>query len=71
MEADPTHLPLTRRQREVIAMSADGLSINEIAEALNIASNTVKVHVNRAMRRLGARNRTHAVATLLREGTIL
>lgn len=71
MKADPTHRPLTERQREVIAMSADGLEVNQIAEVLNIAPSTVKVHVYHALQRLKAHNRTHAVAILLREGTIL
>jgi DNA-binding NarL/FixJ family response regulator len=62
---------LSRRQREVMAMSAEGLEVNEIAEVLGLSAATVKTHRGAALKRLHARNTTHAVAILLRRGDIL
>lgn len=51
---------LTRRQRDVLALLADGLSNREIAQALHIAEPTAKIHVSALMRTLNVRNRTEA-----------
>jgi DNA-binding NarL/FixJ family response regulator len=51
---------LTPRQRDVLALVADGLSNKEIARALKIAEATTKIHVAALMRALGVRNRTEA-----------
>ncbi|MFC5418466.1 LuxR C-terminal-related transcriptional regulator [Bosea eneae] len=51
---------LTRRQKEVLALLADGLSNREIAQALHIAEPTAKIHVSALMRTLNVRNRTEA-----------
>ena len=61
---------LTPRQRAVLALVARGLSAREIAEILHIAKRTVDEHVDNSVRRLGALNRTHAVAIALRDGMI-
>jgi LuxR family quorum sensing-dependent transcriptional regulator len=53
---------LTTREREVLAWSAQGKSAWEIGEILNIAKRTVDEHAQTAMRKLGAANRTQAVA---------
>ena len=47
---------LTSRERDVVTLVAAGLLNKEIADRLNIALVTVKVHRGRAMRKLGARN---------------
>lgn len=47
---------LTGREREVVALVAGGLLNKEIADRLNLAVVTVKVHRGRAMRKLGAGN---------------
>lgn len=57
---------LTRRQREVLALLADGLSNREIARVLHIAEPTTKIHVSALMRALNVRNRTEA-AVLARD----
>ena len=52
---------LTRRQRDVLALLAQGLSNRKIAETLNIRETTVKVHVHAILEALGVANRTQAV----------
>jgi DNA-binding CsgD family transcriptional regulator len=53
---------LSRRQLEVLGLFADGLSVAEIAERLAISPATARTHGNNLLRKLGARNRAHAVA---------
>lgn len=48
------------RQSEVLALVSQGLTNSEIADALDISTNTVKTHLQRAMRRLGAKTRHEA-----------
>jgi DNA-binding NarL/FixJ family response regulator len=52
---------LSKRQQEVLSSIADGLSNAEIGSVLHISEETVKTHVRRILRSLGAHNRTHAV----------
>ncbi len=59
--------PLTSREREVLAWSAQGKTAWEIGEILSIAKRTVDEHAQTAMRKLGAANRTQAVAIAIRE----
>ena len=63
-------LDLTEREAEVLTLLADGLSHEEIGERLRISGETVRTHLQKARRRLGAENRTHAVALALRNGLI-
>jgi DNA-binding CsgD family transcriptional regulator len=58
---------ITRREREVLALIAHGYSTAEIAQALWITEDTVKTHVRRLLKRLGARTRAHAVAIAFKE----
>jgi LuxR family quorum sensing-dependent transcriptional regulator len=58
--------PLTPREREVLAWAAQGKSAWEIGEILMIAKRTVDEHAQTAMRKLGAVNRTQAVAIAIR-----
>ena len=57
---------LTKREREVLAWSAQGKSAWEIGEILQLTKRTVDEHAQTAMRKLGASNRTHAVAIAIR-----
>ncbi len=52
---------LTERQLEVIRLVAEGLTNPEIAERLDIGTESVKSHVSVACRKLGARDRTNLV----------
>ncbi|HET6215334.1 MAG TPA: helix-turn-helix transcriptional regulator [Micromonosporaceae bacterium] len=57
---------LTPRQLEVLNLVAAGKSNAQIGKHLFISENTVKVHLRLIMKRLGARNRAHAVAIAVR-----
>jgi DNA-binding NarL/FixJ family response regulator len=48
---------MTKREREIIALIADGLSNKEIAHQLNIATHTVKSHVHNIMEKLALHTR--------------
>ena len=61
---------LTQREREVLRLLADGLSNDEIGKRLFISPETVRTHVRKAMAKLEADTRTHAVATALRQSLI-
>jgi DNA-binding NarL/FixJ family response regulator len=58
---------LTARQSEVIALLLQGLSNQEIANALFVDVNTVKTHLRHAYKALGVRSRAQALAMLLGE----
>ncbi len=51
---------LTQRELEILAHVAEGLSNKEIADALFISLDTVKSHLKKIYRKLGAQNRSHA-----------
>ncbi len=59
---------LTTRERQVVALVADGLSTVEIAERLGMSPATAKTHTNRAMTKLGARDRAQLVVLAYRFG---
>lgn len=61
---------LTRRERQVLEHAALGRSNREIGEALHIAEQTVKNHLNNAMRKLSLHDRTHAVVFAIGSGLI-
>lgn len=61
---------LTPREREVLELLAKGLQNKEIAAVLRIGERTVKFHVSALMRKLGAGNRTEAVALAAQQGII-
>jgi DNA-binding NarL/FixJ family response regulator len=61
---------LTGREREVTALVAAGLSNDEIAERLYLSPATAKTHVNRAMTKLGARDRAQLVVFAYESGLV-
>ncbi|GAA2313164.1 response regulator transcription factor [Streptomyces kunmingensis] len=61
---------LTGREREVLVQVAGGLSNDEIAERLEVSPLTVKTHVNRAMAKLGARDRAQLVVIAYESGLV-
>lgn len=65
LQEGATPVQLTERQREVLALLAEGYSPGEIADRLGIRPLTVRNHLQAAMERIGARNRLEAVLTAL------
>ncbi|GAB3178600.1 response regulator [Streptomyces incanus] len=61
---------LTVREREVLVQVAGGHSNDEIAARLEVSPLTVKTHVNRAMAKLGARDRAQLVVTAYESGLV-
>jgi NarL family two-component system response regulator LiaR len=57
---------LTQRERELLALMTQGLSNQEIADALAIAVPTVKFHITNILGKLGCDNRTEAVLLALK-----
>jgi len=76
---DPGRLPtlepdefrvLTAREREITTLVATGLSNDEIADQLYLTRRTVKTHANRAMTKLGARDRAQLVVLAYEGGLV-
>jgi DNA-binding NarL/FixJ family response regulator len=61
---------LTPREREVMALAAFGLSNDEIAERLYLSPLTAKTHANRAMMKLGVRDRAQLVVLAYQTGLV-
>ncbi|MFI7346122.1 response regulator [Streptomyces sp. NPDC049936] len=61
---------LTRREREVTALAARGLSNEEIAAHMVISPLTAKTHISRAMTKLGARDRAQLVVFAYESGMV-
>ena len=66
--ADPHEVALTPREREVLAMVAEGKTNREIGDALFISESTAGVHVSNILGKLGATNRVEAAAIAYRMG---
>ncbi|MGW2523782.1 response regulator transcription factor [Streptomyces sp. NPDC001617] len=61
---------LTAREREVMALAAEGKSNEEIASACSISPLTVRTHIQRAMAKLEARDRAQLVAIAYQTGLV-
>jgi DNA-binding NarL/FixJ family response regulator len=61
---------LTEREREVMALVAEGLTNAEIAERLVVSPATARTHVSRAMTKLGARDRAQLVVFAYQSGLV-
>jgi DNA-binding NarL/FixJ family response regulator len=61
---------LTARERELMTLVATGLSNDEIAERLHLSPLTVKTHINRAMMKVGARDRAQLVVLAYEGGLV-
>jgi DNA-binding NarL/FixJ family response regulator len=59
---------LTGREREVLALIAEGRSNREIARSLHVAEKTVKAHVSAVLAKLGVQDRTQAAVYAVRHG---
>jgi DNA-binding NarL/FixJ family response regulator len=61
---------LTPRERQVLALLAEGATNREIGETLFMAEKTASVHVSRILTKLNARSRTEAAAVAHRHGLV-
>ena len=62
---------LSKREREILALLADGLVNKQIAARLGISTNTVKTHLELLFDKLGVATRAEAVATGVKRGLLL
>jgi DNA-binding NarL/FixJ family response regulator len=65
---DPSAVALTRRERDVVRLVADGRSNDEIGASLGISTKTVEGHLRRLFERLGVQSRTELATRAVREG---
>ena len=61
---------LTKREREILRLLADGMRNEQVGQVLSISPLTVRTHVKHAMEKLEADTRTQAVASALRRSLI-
>lgn len=67
----PASIHLSPREAEVLALLAEGAPNKVIARRLDISVHTAKFHVAAILVKLGAANRTDAIATAMRQGLVL
>ncbi|GAA1476293.1 response regulator transcription factor [Nocardioides aestuarii] len=68
--ADERHVRLTEREVEVLQLVAEGLTNAAIAERLVVSLHTVRNHVARISRKLGAHSKLEALSIALRQGLV-
>ncbi len=68
--AHPLRMPLSRREFQVMQLIAEGMENAAIAKVLFLSVETVRTHVKSILRKLGARDRTHAVTIAFRSGLL-
>ena len=66
----PRGRALTKRQREILQLIADGARTPQVAKRLGLSAETVRTHTKAILARLEARGRAHAVAIALRSHLI-
>ena len=69
-KATQTQRMLSKREREIMDLLAQGLTGEQVAERLVLSPETIKTHIRNAMNKLEAHTRVHAIAIALREGFI-
>jgi DNA-binding NarL/FixJ family response regulator len=69
-ELGGTAAPLTRSEHDILAASARGASVRQVAGELGLPEGEVRAHLASAIRKLGARSRLEAVLIALRLGVI-
>lgn len=62
--------PLSAREVEILTLASNGKTAADMALVLAITERTVAFHINNIAEKLGAANKTHAVALALRQGLI-
>lgn len=69
-ENNDIELTISQKEWQCLYLAAKGLTEKEMARELTRSSDTVKFHLRNAMRKLCAKNRTHAVAIAIKMGII-
>lgn len=67
METTPA---LTAREREILALTAHGLTSKEIAQEIDIAPRTVERHIENTRLKMRARNRAHMICVAVKSGLL-
>ncbi|MCI0476777.1 MAG: response regulator transcription factor [Anaerolineales bacterium] len=62
--------PLTEREREILRLVAEGLTVNQVAEKLSISAKTVITHRGNIMEKLGVHNTVELIKYAIREGIV-
>jgi len=70
MDPSSPGAPLPEREREILHLLAEGLRTGEVARRIGVSAETVKADTKRAVYRLEATGRVHAVANALRRSYI-
>lgn len=70
VEAGPGHSKLTQRERCVLALVADGLTVSQIAKRLHRSESAIKYHLSNMCARYQASNRAHLVYLAVRAGEL-
>ena len=68
--AGPQEPELTTREREVLVLTAQGLTASQVGERLEVSSATVKTHLHHLYGKLGVNGRAAAVAEAMRRGLV-
>jgi two-component system, NarL family, response regulator LiaR len=63
-------IDLTARERDILALVADGRTNKGIAQALGLAEGTIRIYVSTILGKLGAANRTEATVVAIRHGLV-
>jgi DNA-binding NarL/FixJ family response regulator len=71
ISAPRPQMPLSRREYQVLQLVAEGLENAGIAKQLYLSVETVRTHVKSILRKLSARDRTHAVTIAFRAGILI
>jgi DNA-binding NarL/FixJ family response regulator len=69
-KATQTQRMLSKREREIMDLLAQGMTGEQVAEHLFLSPETIKTHIRNAMSKLEANTRVHAIAIALRDGFI-
>ena len=70
MTQGPADAPLSEREREILQLLAEGCHTEEVARRIGLSAETVKSDTKRAIQKLEADTRVHAVANALRQAII-
>ena len=69
-DGGPAEQPLSEREREILQLLAEGYHTEEVARRIGLSAETVKSDTKRAIQKLEADTRVHAVAIALRQALI-